>query len=215
VRFHIHIDGLEPLKIVYITLSVKEHNMRKIMYIFSASLDGFIESAAGDLNWSVPSEELHQHFNDLEREIEVDLYGRRLYENMAAYWPTADQNPDASPVELEFAQIWKSMPKVVFSKTLEKVDWNTRLVRGNLAEEVERLKQEGDGWMSVGGAGLAASFIKLGLVDEYRVYVHPVILGGGKPMFPPLQEKIDLELVETHTFDNGVVMLRYRRVENR
>jgi dihydrofolate reductase len=185
--------------------------MRKVTYGMSVSLDGFIEAPDGDLSWSFPDEELHQHFNDREAMIDTYLYGRRLYENMAAFWPTADGNPTAPQVEIEYARIWKSKPKIVFSKTLDHVGWNSRLVKGNIAEEVKQLKEQPGKEMSVGGAGLASSFMQLGLIDEYWLYVQPVILGGGKPMFGRLDEEINLQLVETRRFGSGVVLLRYQR----
>jgi dihydrofolate reductase len=187
--------------------------MRKIIYAMSVSLDGFIEAANGDLSWSYPDEELHKHFNEQEAMIGVHLYGRGLYENMAAYWPTADQNPSAPATEIEYARFWKSMKKIVFSKTLKKVEWNSQLVSGDIAEVVKKLKEQPGKDMSVGGAGLAATFMQLGLIDEYRLYLHPVSLGSGKPMFGQLDEKISLKLVETHTFSSGVVLLRYQRTE--
>ena len=185
--------------------------MRQLIYAMSVSLDGFMEGLDGELSWSSLDEELHQHFNDLERSVDIMLYGRGLYETMAAYWPTADEDPSALPVEIEYAHIWKSKPKIVFSKTLDRVEWNSRLAREIVVEEVNLLKAQAGGHLSVGGAGLAASFMQLGLIDEIQVYIHPVILGGGKPMFAPLQDKIGLNLVETHTFGSGVVMLRYQR----
>ncbi len=189
--------------------------MRKVIYAMSVSLDGFIEALNGDLNWSFPDEELHQHFNDREAMIDIYLYGRRLYENMAAFWPTADENPSAPRHEIEYARIWKSKPKIVFSKTLDQVGWNSRLVRGNIADEVKKLKAQPGQNLSVGGAELASTFMQLGLIDEYELYIHPVILGGGKPMFRPLHDKIDLQLVESRTFRSGVVLLRYRRANER
>jgi dihydrofolate reductase len=189
--------------------------MRKIIYAMSVSLDGFIETTEGNLNWSFPDEELHEHFNERERGFDIHLYGRRLYENMAAYWPTADENPSAPKYEIEYARIWKSIPNVVFSRTLERVGWNARLVRENIAEEVKRLKEEPGNTMNVGGAGIASSFMQLGLIDEYWLYLNPVVLGGGKPMFQHLREKINLELVESHTFSRGVVLLRYQNTSIR
>jgi dihydrofolate reductase len=177
----------------------------------SVSLDGFIESANGDLNWTLVDQELHQHFNDLERATDIFLYGRRLYETMAAFWPTADEDSAAPPYVIEYARIWKSKPKIVFSRTLDEVGWNSRLIRDNIAAEVKRLKEQPGLIMSVGGAGLAATFMQLGLIDEYRLYVAPTILGGGKPMFPLSRDKIDLQLAETQTFSSGVVLLRYNR----
>jgi len=188
--------------------------MRKVIYAMSVSLDGFIEATNGDLRWADPDEELHKHFNDQETMIDIHFYGRRLYENMAAYWPTADENPSAPRVEIEYARIWKDMKKIVFSKTLKKVDWNSQLVSENIAEEVNRLKAQPGRDMSVGGAGLASAFMQLGLIDEYCLYVYPVILGGGKPMFPQLRDRIGLKLVETRTFGSAVVLLRYAGIIN-
>jgi dihydrofolate reductase len=189
--------------------------MRKIIYAFSVSLDGFIEAVGGDLSWSVPDDELHSHFNELEKEIDLNFYGRRLYEIMAAYWPTAGEDPFAPKVEVEYARIWKAMKKVVFSTTLKEVGWNSELFSGDIAATVNKLKSQPGGDMSVGGAELAASFMHLGLIDEYRLYVRPVLLGGGKPMFPPLDKSVRLQLVETHRFGSGVVLLRYLRAEER
>jgi dihydrofolate reductase len=181
----------------------------------SVSLDGFIEATNGDLSWSFPDSELHQHFNDLESMIDIHLYGRRLYENMAAYWPTADENPSAPKHEIAYARIWKNMPKIVFSRTLDQVGWNSRLVKGNIAEEVNKLKEQPGKYMSVGGAEIAATFMQLGLIDEYWLYIHPVVLGRGKPMFRPLPNKINLQLVETRTFGSGVVLLKYENADER
>ena len=189
--------------------------MRKVIYAMSVSLDGFIEAVNGDLSWSFIDEELHKHFNDLESTIDIHLYGRRLYEIMAAYWPTADENPSAVKVEIEYARIWKDMPKVVFSQTLDQVGWNSRLVRGDIAGEVNKLKAQPGKDMSIGGAEIAATFMQLGLIDEYWLYVHPVVLGGGKPVFRQLPDRISLQLVETRRFGSGVVLLRYQRADER
>jgi len=187
--------------------------MRNVIYAMSVSLDGFIEAPNGDLSWSFPDEELHQYFNDQESKIDTYLYGRGLYQNMTAFWPTADENPAAPQQEIEYARIWKRKPKVVFSNTLDQVAWNSRLISGNIVEEVNKLKEQPGNYMSVGGAGLAASFMRLGLIDEFRLFFQPVILGGGKPMFQPLRDKINLRLVETRNFASGVVLLRYQRGE--
>ena len=189
--------------------------MRKIIYAMSVSLDGFIEAASGDLRWSFPDEELHQHFNEQERLIDLHLYGRGLYENMASYWPGAGNDPAVSPAEREYACFWKEMKKVVFSTTLKQVGWNSELISGDVAAAVNRLKTQPGGDMSVGGAGLAGSFMRLGLIDEYHLYLHPVVLGGGKPMFPALENMINLQLVDTHRFGSGVVLLKYKSVERK
>jgi dihydrofolate reductase len=185
--------------------------MRKLIYSMTVSLDGFIADPNGEIDWSAPDEELHRFHNQRVREIGAHLLGRRLYEVML-YWETAEENPAASDYELEFARIWKAIPRIVFSKTLEKVEGNARLVRDDVAGEVARLKQEPGKDLAVGGAGLASTLIDLGLVDEYQLFVSPVVLGGGTPFFPPLEKAINLELVETRTFDSPAVYLRYRRV---
>jgi dihydrofolate reductase len=185
--------------------------MRKLIYSFGVSLDGFIAGPGGEIDWSAPDEELHRFHNQQARELGAHLCGRKLYEEML-YWETADENPSAPEHALEFARIWKDLPKVVFSKTLEKVEGNARLVREGVAEEVAELKEQPGKDLAVGGAGLASILIELGLVDEYRLFVSPVVLGGGTPYFPALDERIDLELVETRTFGSRVVYVRYRRV---
>jgi dihydrofolate reductase len=182
--------------------------MSKVIYAMSVSLDGCVESASGDLSWSYPDAELHEHFNEQERAIGTYLYGRRLYENMAGFWPGADEDPAAPKAEIEYARIWKEKPKIVFSKTLHEVGWNAQLFKGNIAEEIRKLKAQPGNDMSVGGATLAGAFMQLGLIDEYRLYLHPVILGGGKRMFPQLTSSFNLTLVETHRFGSGVVLLR-------
>ena len=183
--------------------------MRTLVYSMAVSLDGFVEGRGRELDWSTPDDELHQFWNDQARESTTALYGRRLYELMAGFWPTADADPDAPATIAEFARLWRAMPKVVFSSTLEEVGWNSRLVRGDAAAEVERLKAEPGGDMEVGGPTLASALIERGLVDEFRLVVHPVVLGGGTPFFPPLERQLALRLVESRRFGSGVVYLRY------
>jgi len=187
--------------------------MRKVVYCLNMSLDGFVEDSNGSLDWSNPDEELHRFFNEQERGFDYQLYGRRMYEIMAAYWPTAHTNPSAPAHEIEYARIWQSIPKIVFSKTLQHVGENARLVSDNIAEEVRALKAQPGKDMVVCGAGLAASFMNLDLIDEYRPIVHPVVLGSGKPMFPALDKIVSLRLVETRRFGSGVVQLRYQRAD--
>src|SRR5262245_28309364 len=139
--------------------------MRKVVFVVSLSLDGYVEAAVGDQSWAFPDEELHRHFNDLERDIDIHLYGRRMYELMVDYWPTADQNPAAPSWEVDYAQIWKAVPKVVFSKSLETVTWNSRLVQGDALAEVARLKAQPGKSMSVGGITLASALAGAGLID--------------------------------------------------
>ncbi|HVC77974.1 MAG TPA: dihydrofolate reductase family protein [Candidatus Micrarchaeaceae archaeon] len=191
--------------------------MRKLIYSMMMSLDGFIErpplgGGRNDpnlLDWVIIDEELHSFANEEAREAGAFLYGRRLYQNMAAFWPTADRLPDTPGYVVDFARIWKPKPKIVFSRTLDNVEWNSRLVSGNVAEEVVRLKAEVGGYLTVGGARLATTLIDLDLIDEYRLIVHPVVIGGGTPLFPPVRHDIKMRLLETRTFSSGVVFLRY------
>lgn len=140
---------------------------------------------------------------------------RRVYEKMAAYLSVADQNPSAPEYVVECARIWQKKPKIVFSRTLQRVEWNSRLVRDNVAEEITKLKEQPGQDMYLAGANLALTVIPLGLIDEYRLYVNPVVLGGGKPMFPTLDNLLRLRIVETRTFGCGVVLLRYCRRDER
>jgi dihydrofolate reductase len=183
--------------------------MRKLIYSMGTSLDGYIAGPRGDIDWGAPDEELHRFHNEQTRELGVHLLGRRLYETMV-YWETADRDPAATDVIVEFARVWQALPKIVFSKSLEQVEGNAVLMRDRLADEVARLKEQDGGDLAVGGAGLAGECARLGLIDEYRLFVSPVVLGGGTPFFPALDETIDLEPVETRTFGSRVVYLRYR-----
>lgn len=188
--------------------------MGKLTYGFTVSVDGYIADAQGRIDWTDPSEELHQYWNDFERETALSFYGRRLYDLMSAYWPTADKEPDADPVTVEFARIWRDMPKVVFSRTLESVGWNSRLERGDVVEVVSKLKAETDGQLEMAGATLAAPIVRAGLVDEYRMVVAPAAVGGGTPFFPTLPSWLSLRLVENRTFPGGTVLLRYEAVRD-
>jgi dihydrofolate reductase len=163
------------------------------------SLDGFIEGPNRELDWPVIDEELHTFINHQQSEFDTYLYGRRLYEVMT-YWETADTNLSAPAYELEFARIWKQMPKIVFSKTLEQVQGNARLVRDNITAEVTKLKAQPGKNMDLGGPNLTSTFMRLGLIDEYRLFVQPIVLGSGTPFFPALDNPIKLRLVETRTF---------------
>jgi dihydrofolate reductase len=183
--------------------------VRKLIFAMQSSLDGYIEGPAGELDWNRIDEQLHRHFNELEQATDVVLYGRRLYELMAGYWPHASDDTSLPDYEREYADIWREKPKVVFSGTLRTVDWNARLVSTDAVEEVGRLKEQGDGIMSVGGATLAGALIGAGLVDEAWVYLTPVTLGGGKPMFGPQTAGRQWRLTTTQQFDSGVTLLRY------
>lgn len=184
--------------------------MRSVTYSMNPSLDGYIVGPDGGFNWSAPDADVFRFWIDEIRGVDVHLLGRRLYETML-YWETADQDPSLGEAELEWAGLWKPLPKVVFSTTLSEVQGNARLASGDLAEEIERLRAEpGEGEIAIGGATLAAEAAASGLIDEYRVMVYPVLVGGGIPFFPRRERRVDLELVETRTFSSGVVYLRYR-----
>jgi dihydrofolate reductase len=184
--------------------------MRTVIYSMSVSLDGFIAGPGGDIGFTVPDEERMRFHVQQTREIGTELMGRRLYEVMLVWEDAETTMSDAQ--ELEFARIWNPIPKVVFSTTLQQVKGNARLASGDAAGEVARLKEApGEGVVSVGGAGLAATLIRQDLIDEYRLFVIPVVLGDGTPYFPPLDAAIELELLETRTFGSQVVYLRYRR----
>ena len=183
--------------------------MGRLIYAMSVSFDGFVDTPSRSLDWVLIDEELHSFFNDEARGMSAFLYGRRLYELMVDYWPTAESDPSATPAMLEFARIWKDKPKIVFSSTLGRVAWNSRLVPDHAAEEVARLKAQPGFDMDVGGPTTARTFMRLGLIDEYRLFVHPVVLGAGTPFFPSLDRRIGLNLLEARTFGSGVVYLRY------
>jgi dihydrofolate reductase len=186
--------------------------MRSVTYSMGVSLDGYIVGPEGDFDWTAPDEEVFRFVTDEIREVGVHLLGRRLYETML-YWEDADQDPSLDDSMLEWTAIWKPLPKVVFSTTLSAVRGNARLASGSLAEEIERLRGEpGEGDIAIGGATLAAEAAAEGLINEYRARVYPVLVGGGIPFFPQRQRRVDLELVETHTFSSSVVNLRYRVV---
>jgi dihydrofolate reductase len=183
--------------------------MRKLILMMSVSLDGFFEGPNRELDWQTVDDELHGHFNEQLRGMSAFLDGRVTYELMAGYWPTADQDPSSPAPVREFASIWRDMPKTVFSRTLERAGWNTTIVREVVPEEIRKLKVRPGGDMVIGGADLAATFMRHRLIDEYRIYVHPVVIGQGKLLFPPPGTRINLRLIETRTFGSGVVLLRY------
>ena len=174
------------------------------------SVDGFVAGPGDTIDWTTPDAELHQFHNDAVRAQGAQICGRKLYETMV-YWETADQDPSLDAIGQDFAALWQALPKVVFSSTLTAVEGNTRLATGSIADELAALKAQTDGDIGIGGATLAAAFGELGLIDEYHLFVSPIILGAGTPYFGPLDHRVPLELVETRTFSSRVVHLRYRR----
>ncbi len=185
--------------------------MRRIILMMSVSLDGFFEGLDRELDWHVIDDELLGHFNQWLGAMGAFLEGRVVWELMARVWPTANSDPATPARAAEFAPIWREMPKIVYSRTLEHAEWNTTIAREVVPEEIAALKAQPGGDMVVGGADLAATFLRLDLVDELRLYMHPVVLGRGRPLFRESDTPLRLRLAETRTFGSGVVLLRYER----
>ncbi|MFJ8816774.1 dihydrofolate reductase family protein [Amycolatopsis thermoflava] len=190
--------------------------MPKLTFAMNVTVDGYIAARGDDLGWSggegpdsSPGDELFQWWSDRVAATGLSLYGRKLWEEMSSHWPTADEQPGATPAVIEFARRWRDMPKVVFSSTIDQVGWNTRLVTGDAVTEITRLKAADAGPMDVGGATLAGAAMRAGLIDEYVLVTHPVLVGGGTPFFAALDSWVNLRLVETRTFPGGVVLTRY------
>jgi dihydrofolate reductase len=194
--------------------------MLPVIYSMGVSLDGFMAGPDGDLSWSAPDADLFRFHIEQTRQLAACVCGRRLYEAMLV-WETAEQTMSGDAdfsglgdqeAELEFARTWCPIPKVVFSRTLSSVEGNARLATDDVATELARLRdQPGEGTVEIGGANLAAAAIAEDLIDEYRLFVNPVVLGGGTPYFPPLEKGLDMRLIESRTFNSRVVYLRYHR----
>jgi dihydrofolate reductase len=185
--------------------------MGKIVLMMSVSVDGYIEGPDREIDWHMVDDELHRDFNEQLGAMGAFLSGRVTWELMAEFWPTADQDPASTAPMVEFSSIWRDTPKIVYSRTLREAGWNTTVVREVVPEEVRQLKAQPGGDLALGGADLAATFMAMDLVDEYRIYVHPVRIGRGKPLFGPSDTRTQLQLAGTRAFGNGVVLLHYRR----
>ncbi|MEU6931919.1 dihydrofolate reductase family protein [Streptomyces sp. NPDC046385] len=185
----------------------------KIVLFAGVSLDGYIEGPDHDIAWHRVDEELHLHFNEQLAAMGRFLSGRRTHQLMADFWPTADADPAASPATREFAGIWRTMPKTVYSTTLDHADWDTTVVPRVDPAEVRALAAAADGDLTLSGANLAAAFREHDLIDVYQIYVHPVLIGRGTPLLTPTDITTDLRLDATRAFPNGVVMLRYERAD--
>lgn len=188
----------------------REVLMRSVTYSMAVSLDGYIVGPDRSFDWTPPDEEVFSLATDEVRGVGVHLLGRRLYETML-YWETADQNASLPFSTRKFAAMWRALPKVVFSTALTAVQGNARLASGRLGDEIERLRagpEEGD--IAIGGATLAAEAAALGLIDEYRARVYPVLVGDGTRFFPHRQRHVDLKLIENRTLASRVIYLRYR-----
>jgi dihydrofolate reductase len=185
--------------------------MRKLIVSTSVSLDGYFEGPDHDLSWHRVDDEVHAYFNDHLATMSVFLDGRVTHELMASFWPAAAEDPDEEPVMREFGRIWVDKPKIMFSRTLDDTRWNTTVRREVDPDEIRALQAEPGGDMVIGGANLVDTFRRHDLVDEYRIFVHPVLVGAGTPFFRQADALAPLELLETRTFGNGVVLLRYGR----
>jgi dihydrofolate reductase len=183
-----------------------------LIYSMNVSVDGFIADREGAFGWTVPGEELFRFHVAQTRELGGYLLGRRLYETMLV-WET-DVSLRENELGAEFADIWCALPKVVFSRTLDSVQGNARLARASVAEEVAAALDATDKHVSIGGAGLAAAAIELGLVDELRMFRNPVVVGGGTPFLPPVAQQVQLDLIETRTFGSRVIYERYARARD-
>ena len=183
--------------------------MRRIIVMHTVSLDGYMEGPDRDISWHRVDDEIHWDFNRALDGMSAFLSGRVTYELMAGFWPTADQDPDSGPPMVDYARIWRETPKIVYSRTLERADWNTTIVREVDPDAVRALKAKEGGDMALGGAGAIAAFREHGLVDAYRLYVAPVVLGGGTPLFAPGGPREELRLVDSTPMSMGVVRIRY------
>lgn len=183
--------------------------MGKLIYSLNVSIDGFVETPDHGLAWADVDDEVHAWFNDQARSLDASLYGRRMYELMAGYWPRGEDDPAAPPVMHEFSRIWKSMPKVVFSSSLERVEHNSRLVSGDVGDVLTELRREFSGDLDVSGPNLAGQFVRRGLVDAYQLVIHPIVLGAGTPFWPQLDAPLRLHLTDRHVFSSGVEARTY------
>ena len=185
--------------------------MRKIVVHMGVSLDGFFEGPDRDISWHRVDDEMHASINEYLATTSAFLFGRVTHQLMADFWPAADQDPDVSEPMGEFAAIYRRIPRIVFSRTLEQDEWASSVHREVDPEQIRSLQQQPGGDMTVGGADLIETFRRLDLIDEYRLFVNPVLLGRGRRLFGPGDAPADLELVESRRFGNGVVMLRHAR----
>jgi dihydrofolate reductase len=185
--------------------------MGKLIYSAIESLDGYIEDADGNFDWAAPDEEVHTFVNDLSRPVGTFLLGRRMYETLV-YWETAHTVPELSSIEQDFAEIWRAADKVVYSETLESASSaQTRIERNFDPEAARQMKESAARDLAIGGPDLAAQAIKAGLVDEFHLFVTPIVVGGGKRSLPG-DVRVRLELLDERRFAGGVVHLRYRVV---
>jgi dihydrofolate reductase len=186
--------------------------MRNVILLMHVSLDGLVQGTnEWDLNWISIDEEIEKYVKDILSNVDTVMFGRVTYQGMESYWPTVPANPASTKHEIDHAQWLENTSKIVFSKSLEKVEWNnTRLIKENIAEEIAKLKQQpGKDIIIIGSPGIAHTFMQLGLIDEYRINVNPVVIGSGVPLFKDIQDRINLKLANVKTLNSGVVGLHY------
>jgi dihydrofolate reductase len=182
--------------------------MRNVVLSMQVSLDGFIARPKGELDWHLVDGEVNEYAKDLLNSFDTLVFGRVTYELMASYWPTAITN---DPAEAQIAERLNTLPKVVFSRTLKKVEWrNSRLAQGGIVEEILKMKEQPGKDIGIGGTSIVTVLAPLGLIDEYRILLVPVVLGSGKPLFNDIKDRIELKLRTTKTFGSGLVLLDYQ-----
>ena len=188
--------------------------MRKVIFLIHLSLDGFTAGLNDELDWIAYDHELEQYAHSLHDRTDAVIWGRRTYEGMASYWLTVPNNPDSTPAELDHARFLDKATKIVVSQTLERITWdnaqNTVLIKDHIAEEINTIKQQPgrDIWL-LGSTTLAQTFMQLDLIDEYRININPTILGQGRALFAGVTRPFPLKLLESKTFQSGVIALRY------
>ena len=179
--------------------------MRKLIAAINMTLDGYCDHTA-----VIADDELHEHYNELFRDAGLLLYGRITYQLMESYWPTVVENPTGNKAEDEFARLIDNIPKIVYSRTLQQVDWkNSTLKKEVIKEEVSELKRQSGKNIFVGSPGLIVTCMQLGLIDEYQLCIHPVVLGSGLPLFKNTPDKMILKLIKTKTLGSGAIVLYY------
>ncbi|SDJ04422.1 dihydrofolate reductase family protein [Nonomuraea jiangxiensis] len=190
--------------------------MSKIIYWVHTSADGFIDGPNGEFDWPMMGPELSAYSESLDKRVGTLLFGRPVWQMMVGFWPNAESISD-SPHVAAFAPFWRATPKIVFSRTYPGDEWTSRVITGNLADEVTALKArpEGGDMLLTGGAALAGALTELGLIDEYHIAVHPVVLGGGRRLFAAPEQRHELRLVDSHVLDGQVVVSHYQLAADR
>ena len=205
-------EGCFPHPVTILVTWQQGSSMRNVILSVQVSLDGFIARPNGELDWHLVDAEFNEYAKNLLNSFDTLVFGRVTYQVMADYWPTATPT---DPVEALICERLNTLPKVVFSRTLKRVDWkNSRLAQGGIAEEILKMKQQPGKDIGIGGTSIVSALAPLGLIDEYRILVVPVVLGSGKPLFKDIKDKINLKLRKTRTFDSGLVLLAYQPEKN-